>query len=181
MSAEVTRSQWLMPTVPDNVVLKFLRHVASVLTLWTIPSVQGATAPEGPRPPRCRGFTITLRHTTVVRTPLDEWSARSRDLYPTTHKAHKRQRDSNPQFQQSSGRRSTPKTTRPLRLALDTNIHLNCVYKSSIYLTENTLYIYYKDQLVNPLNAELNPICHLLALLGAHHILHVSSIRVNMV
>jgi len=26
----------------------------------------------------------------------------------------------------------------------------------------------------NPLNAELNPTCHLLALLGAHHILHVS-------
>jgi hypothetical protein len=32
----------------------------------------------------------------------------------------------------------------------------------------------------NPLNAELNPICHLLALLGAHHILHVSRIRVKM-
>ena len=31
----------------------------------------------------------------------------------------------------------------------------------------------------NPLNAELNPICHLLALLEAHHILHVSRIRVN--
>jgi hypothetical protein len=31
----------------------------------------------------------------------------------------------------------------------------------------------------NPLNAELNPICHLLALLGAHHILHVSRIRVK--
>jgi len=31
---------------------------------------------------------------------------------------------------------------------------------------------------LNPLNAELNPICHLLALLGAHHILHVSRIRV---
>jgi hypothetical protein len=30
----------------------------------------------------------------------------------------------------------------------------------------------------NPLNAELNPICHLLALLGAHHILQVSRIRV---
>jgi hypothetical protein len=29
----------------------------------------------------------------------------------------------------------------------------------------------------NPLNAELNPICHLLALSGAHHILHVSRIR----
>jgi hypothetical protein len=33
--------------------------------------------------------------------------------------------------------------------------------------------------LVNPLNAELNPICHLLALLGAHHILHVSGIGVE--
>ena len=33
---------------------------------------------------------------------------------------------------------------------------------------------------VNPLNAELNPIYHLLALLGAHHILHVSRIRVEM-
>ena len=31
----------------------------------------------------------------------------------------------------------------------------------------------------NPSNAELNPICHLLALLGAHHILHVSMVRVN--
>ena len=31
----------------------------------------------------------------------------------------------------------------------------------------------------NPLNAELNPICYLLALLGARHFLHVSRIRVN--
>ena len=31
---------------------------------------------------------------------------------------------------------------------------------------------------INPLNAELNPICHLLALLGVHF-LHVSRIRVN--
>ena len=32
---------------------------------------------------------------------------------------------------------------------------------------------------INPLNAELNPICCLLALLGAHHFLHVSRIRVK--
>jgi len=32
---------------------------------------------------------------------------------------------------------------------------------------------------INPLNAELNPICHLLALLGAHPILHISRIRVK--
>jgi len=33
---------------------------------------------------------------------------------------------------------------------------------------------------VNPLNAEFNPICHLLTLLGAHHILHLIRIRVNV-
>jgi hypothetical protein len=32
---------------------------------------------------------------------------------------------------------------------------------------------------LNPLNAELNPICHLLALLGTHHILQIGSIRVK--
>ena len=32
---------------------------------------------------------------------------------------------------------------------------------------------------VNSLNAKVNPICSLLALLGAHPILHVSRIRVN--
>ena len=31
----------------------------------------------------------------------------------------------------------------------------------------------------NPLKAELNPIRHLLALVGARHIVHVSRIRVN--
>jgi len=34
-----------------------------------------------------------------------------------------------------------------------------------------------KDEL---LNVELNPTCHLQALLGAHHILHVFRIRVKL-
>jgi len=33
---------------------------------------------------------------------------------------------------------------------------------------------------LNPLNPELNPICYLLALLGDHHFLHVSRIRVKL-
>ena len=33
---------------------------------------------------------------------------------------------------------------------------------------------------INPLNPELNPICYLLALLLAHHFLHVSRIRVKL-
>jgi len=32
----------------------------------------------------------------------------------------------------------------------------------------------------NPLNRELNPICYFLALLGAHHFLHLSRIRVKL-
>ena len=33
---------------------------------------------------------------------------------------------------------------------------------------------------VNPLNPDLNSICYLLALLGAHHFLHVRRIRVKL-
>jgi len=33
---------------------------------------------------------------------------------------------------------------------------------------------------INPLKPELNTICYLLALLGAHHFLHVSRIRVKL-
>ena len=51
----------------------------------------GATAPSEPGSPHCRGFMITLRRTTFGRSPLDEWSARRRDLYLTTNNTHKRQ------------------------------------------------------------------------------------------
>ena len=34
--------------------------------------------------------------------------------------------------------------------------------------------------MINPLKPELNPICYLLALLGAHHLFHVSRIRVKL-
>jgi len=46
-------------------------------------------------------------------------------------------------------------------------------------LAEQLLTVSITGTWFNPLNADLNPICHLLALLGAHHILHVSRIRVN--
>ena len=45
-----------------------------------------------------------------------------------------------------------------------------------------TVSVYYevRTEFFNPLNLELNPICYLLALLGAHHFLHVSRIRVKL-
>jgi len=42
-----------------------------------------------------------------------------------------------------------------------------------------TSVLYIGCTVLNPLNAELNPICYLLALLGAHHFLHISRIRVK--
>ena len=46
-------------------------------------------------------------------------------------------------------------------------------FYGSILITDNRYHEF------NPLNAELNHISHLLALLGAHHIFHVSRISVN--
>ena len=46
---------------------------------------------RGQRLSHYRGFTITLRHTTLGRTPLGELSARHRDLYLTTYNTHNRQ------------------------------------------------------------------------------------------
>ena len=98
-------------------------------------------------PPSPVGFSFTrvldnTRHTTVGRTPLDEWSARRRDLYLTTYTTEKRpcpqwesnlesqpyvpdntrywqqthpwhRWDSNPQSQQASGRRPRSYWDRP--------------------------------------------------------------------
>jgi hypothetical protein len=60
---------------------------------WNVMSFfsNDVTAPSGPGPRHYRGFTITLSHITLDRTPLDEWSARRRDLYLTTHNTHKTQ------------------------------------------------------------------------------------------
>ena len=51
------------------------------------------------------------------------------------------------------------------------------------YLFVNSLIMSLQQTLrlkFNPLNPELNPICYLLALLGTHHFLHVSRIRVKL-
>jgi len=51
--------------------------------------------PNSPQRARASWFTTFLDHTqrrtTVVRTPLDEWSVRRTDLYLTTHNTHNRQ------------------------------------------------------------------------------------------
>jgi hypothetical protein len=66
--------------------LKFIlqkKNKSFIILTQFFPTAQ--QPPSGPGPPHYRGFTITLRQATVGRTPLDGWSARSRDLYLTTH------------------------------------------------------------------------------------------------
>jgi len=102
------------------------------------------------------------RRTTVGRTPLGEWSARRRDLYLTTHNTHNRQTSMPPVgFEPTISAGERPQTYALDRVATGTDNYPVCCF--------------------NPLNIELNPICHLLALLGAHPILHVSRIRVKLI
>jgi hypothetical protein len=88
--------------------LRVVDHYLRLSTLF----YRGATTPQWAKAPHYQGFTITLRHTSLGRTSPDEWSARRRGLYLTTHNTHNKHPcprwDSNPQSQQANGRRPTP-------------------------------------------------------------------------
>ena len=73
-------------------------------------------------------FTRSLYHTrrtTVSRTPLDEWSARRRELYLTTHNTHNRQT--------STSQHTTLTTDRPL--PHDTQQTSTSRHTTDLYLT----------------------------------------------
>jgi len=82
--------------------------------------------PGGPGLPHYRGFLITLRHTPLGRTSLDEWSARRKDLYLTPHNTHKRQ----PSMPPAGFEPSVPANERPQTHAWDraaTGIGFMCI------------------------------------------------------
>ena len=58
------------------------------LSFWHLFFLLWLNSPNGPGPTHYRGFMITLRHITLGRIPLDEWSAGRRGLYLTTHNTH---------------------------------------------------------------------------------------------
>ena len=53
-------------------------------------------------------------------------------------------------------------------------LYVQLIYSCDYPITQNFIIIYF-----NTLNAEFNPMCHLLVLLEGHHILHVSRMRVK--
>jgi len=73
------------------------KHASDNEVFENVCFVFGAKAPQWAR---ASSFTRSLVHTqrrsVVGRTPLDEWSARRKDLYLTTHNAHNRQTSMTP-------------------------------------------------------------------------------------
>ena len=79
-----------------NVICKWRKQIvgeddSTQKLFWHLAAFHGTTVLSGQGSPHYRGFTITLRHTTLRRTPLVEWLARRKDLYLTTNNNHKRQ------------------------------------------------------------------------------------------
>jgi hypothetical protein len=65
------------------------RPAHSIVAMWTT-LTDYMDSPSGPRPPQWI-FLITMKHISFGGIPLDEWSARRRDLYLETHSTHKRE------------------------------------------------------------------------------------------
>jgi len=59
-------------------------------------------------------------------------------------------------------------------------VHYSVHMLLELGVSSSHLVVHWFRVLFNPLKPELNPICYLLALLGAHHFLHVSRIRVKL-
>ena len=69
------------------------------------------------------------------------------------------------------------------KMYFPTGLHLLPFTCSSMSLTNHITIciLYWQPLYINPLNAELNPIRHLLTLIRARHIVHVSRIRIKLI
>jgi len=90
----------------------------------------GVATQRGSWPPHSWGFLDhTKRHTTVGRTPLEEWSPRRRDLYLTTHNTHNRQTSMPPvRFKPTISAGERQQTYALYRAATGTGISLVEIY-----------------------------------------------------
>ena len=94
--------------------------------------------------PKCQNLHFQFTHTTLNRTPLDEWSAWFTDLYLTTNNTHNRQTsisplEANPQSQLARGYRNTSRIGTYVG-KIWTN-KLVIMYLASWYLKYNKVYI----------------------------------------
>jgi len=78
--------QILQQLVRSLLFAQLISNKTAILCLFMV-----SIAPSGPGLPHYRRFTITLRHNTLGRNSLEEWSARRRDLYLTTQNTRNRE------------------------------------------------------------------------------------------
>jgi hypothetical protein len=109
--------------------LHFIRNNST----WNPPPPNGAPASSGPGSRRYPGVTIPLRHIIFGATPLDEWSARRRDLYLTTNNTHDRQISMRPAGFESA----IPASERPLGSAY-TRKHVKEMETTAVYISLTT-------------------------------------------
>jgi hypothetical protein len=97
----------------------------------------GVATQRGSWPPHSWGFLDqTQRRTTVGRTPLDEWSARRRNLYLTTHNTHNRQTSMPPVgFEPTISAGQLPQTYTLDRAVTGTGIKIQ--YRCQIWLHQS--------------------------------------------
>ena len=95
-------------------------------------SLHYTTAPSGPLLPNYRGFAITLRHTIPGNSPLEKWSARSREIYLPIQNNHKRQSSMPPAEFEPAIPASQLYTARPL-------VSAQTVYRRFLNITSNCL------------------------------------------
>jgi hypothetical protein len=102
------------------------RNDVEGIYLFPTPPPNGVSAPSGSGLHHHLGFTIILRHTTLDRTPLDEWPVRCRDLYLTTQNTHNRQTSMPPAgFEPAIPASERPHTHASDRAATRNGIHLS--------------------------------------------------------
>jgi hypothetical protein len=92
-------------------------------------------------PPHCRGFTITLRHTTLGWNPLDQRSASRRDLFQTVTTHNSQNTDihdpagigtRNPSKRTAADPRLRPRGHRDRPKFIDTHVEIYCSDKCHI-------------------------------------------------
>jgi hypothetical protein len=132
---------------------------------------------------RSRGFTTTLRHTTLgndssgrvispTQRPLPDNTQHSQQ---TNIHASGGIRTHNPSKRVAPGPRLRPRGHWERHLIETFRDYPHVFNRNAGIIPEMDR----EHLLLNALNPELNPICYLLALLGAHHFLHVSRVRVK--
>ena len=128
--------------------------------LWAPPNnhVRSLFFARAPHQTRASSFTSFLDHTqrrkTVGRTPPDEWSARRRDLYLTTHDTHNRDTSMSPVgFEPTIPAGERPKACALDRAAIGTGSRLLWCIEISSFL-----------QFAIPAKLKVSLLCNLLVL-----------------